>query len=114
MELVRQTRAVLLGWPPDGPFPDPFAPDPFPVGSEGDAGLGAEQPAGDARPPGRWTPLTFSRGRLLALDEGRAWWQDEYQASRLMRSEAGVERRVLPRSVCIRLGDEDPVPVVAP
>lgn len=29
-------------------------------------------------PARRWDPLALRRSRLLALEEGRAWWQDEY------------------------------------
>ena len=30
-------------------------------------------------PVRRWDPLALRRSRLLSLEEGRAWWQDEYQ-----------------------------------
>lgn len=29
-------------------------------------------------PARRWDPLALRRSRLLALEEGRAWWQDDY------------------------------------
>ena len=32
-------------------------------------------------PARRWAPLGLRRSRLLALEEGRAWWQDEYITS---------------------------------
>ena len=29
-------------------------------------------------PARKWDPLALRRSRLLALEDGRAWWQDEY------------------------------------
>ena len=29
-------------------------------------------------PARKWDPLALRRSRLLPLDQGRAWWQDEY------------------------------------
>ena len=69
-------RASLLGWPPDGPFPtDPPVDEP-------------------AAPAGTWSivrgrpePLTWRRGRLVLMAEGKAWWQDEYSTQWIVASE---------------------------
>ena len=63
--LVAASRAMLMGWAPGGRFPQHV-----------EAG---------ASPPERWTSLLFRRGRLLAIEQGRAWWQDEYSTYRRMR-----------------------------
>ena len=32
-------------------------------------------------PARHWQPLAIRRARLLSLEDGRAWWQDEYQTT---------------------------------
>ena len=77
-------RASLLGWPPGGPFPtDPPADRP------------ADPPGSWPLTQGRPEPLTWQRGRLVLMAEGKAWWQDEYStrwvvASDLRGREAGA------------------------
>ena len=63
--LVAASREMLMGWAPGGRFPRYV-----------EAG---------ASPAERWTSLVLARGRLLAIEQGRAWWQDEYATSRRMR-----------------------------
>ena len=62
--LVAASRLALIGWAPGGRFPQLVEPG--------------------AAPPERWTSLVFRRGRLLAIEQGRAWWQDEYSTYRRM------------------------------
>ena len=67
--LVAQVRAALLAWAPDGQFP-----------------------------AGRWAPLELREGRLAALDDGRAWWEDRYETHRLMRGAPPAEAPGAPPS----------------
>ena len=72
-------RASLLGWPPGGPFPtEPPVDQPA-------------APAGTwAMVRGRPEPLTWRRGRLVLMAEGKAWWQDEYSTRWLVASDPRV------------------------
>ena len=80
MALAEATRAVLLAWAPDGPFP--VSP--------------ADRLDDDDSPPpvrGRWAPLELRAGRLAGLDEHkRAWWEDRYETHRLVHGEPAPAR----------------------
>lgn len=78
LALVRES---LLGWPPGGPFPIHPPTDP----PHSPASPASEWPLQQGRP----TPLLWDRGRLLTLEDGRAWWQDEYSTTWLV---SGAER----------------------
>ena len=85
--LVAASRAMLMGWAPGGRFP-----------SHVESG---------ASPAERWTSLVFRRGRLLAIEQGRAWWQDEYSTTRRMRGH-GDETEPPPQvrsRLCLVLND---------
>ena len=89
--LVAVVRQVLMGWAPGGRFPQHVE-----VG---------------ASPAARWTALQLARGRLLAVEQGRAWWQDEYLTRRRMRG-AGDQAEPVPPAVidrlCLVLNDGPP------
>lgn len=94
--LVAASRLALMGWAPGGRFPQHV-----------EAG---------ASPAGRWTALTLQRGRLLAIEQGRAWWQDEYATARRMTgdpAEAALPPQVRSR-LCLVLNDGDPEEVELP
>ena len=108
--LIAATRAALLGWSPEGEN----------VGRmlvRADAtmakilGPTRDERATDAA---RWRPLVLVRGRLVVIDDGsgRAWWQDEYRTSRLVR---GVEPEPCPADtpteLCVDVNDEGPMPL---
>ena len=107
--LVAGTRALLLGWPPEGEF----------VGRElvrTDAvmrGLIGPSDADLRADAARWRPLVLKRGRLNAIDDGsgQAWWQDEYVTHRLVR---GVHPETIsgsvPSTLCFGVQGDDPVP----
>lgn len=92
--LVAGTRALLLGWPPDGES----------IGRElvrTDATMRALiGPTDDdlLADMARWRPFVLRRGRLNADDEGsgRVWWQDEYVTHRMVR---GVHPETISGSV---------------
>lgn len=82
-ELIQATRAVLLGWPPEGESIARRV-------THMDAvyrSLKGPSASDTASHGARWRPLILQRGRLVAIDDGsgRAWWQDEYATSRLVR-----------------------------
>ena len=95
MRHLASVRASLLGWAPGGPFP--IHPP--------DLHENPAQPAaGWMLVRGRPEPLVWERGRLLLMEDGRAWWQDEYMTRWLV---AGEPRADAPgpfggiRGVCV-------------
>ena len=82
MTLVEGLRAVLLSWPPGGPFAEE-SPHRFEAAADGTRWTPAPAFGG-----GRWAPLELRRGRLVRLEQGRAWWEDVYETSRLARGAA--------------------------
>ncbi len=44
-------------------------------------------------PRPQWEPLALRRGRLLALEDGRAWWQDEYETAGWIEGRPREEER---------------------
>lgn len=108
--LIQETRRALIGWPPEGENVGRMV-----VNADATMmrilGPGPEERASDAA---RWRPLVPVRGRLVAIDDGsgRAWWQDEYRTSRLVR---GVEPMPCPAEtpteLCVDVNDEGPMPL---
>ena len=105
--LIRETRTALVGWSPDGEFPGRDI-------ARHDATtlriLGILPEAGqDPEPDGRWRPLVRARGRLVGVEDGRAWWQDDYRTHRLV---AGVPldlpEGTVPSTLCVSVDGAPP------
>lgn len=88
--LVEASRLALIGWAPGGLFPRVVEPG--------------------QRLDERWTSLVFRRGRLLAIEQGRAWWQDEYSTSRRMTGRPAEPEPVpqVRERLCLVLNDGAP------
>ena len=111
--LIRETRSALVGWSPDGEFPGRELAQ-YDVttlrilGKLPDAGSvsGSE---------GRWRPFVRTRGRLVGIEDGRAWWQDDYRTHRLV---AGVPLAVpagtVPDTLCVSGNDAAAEPLEEP
>ena len=108
--LIEATRAVLLGWSPEGEF----------VGRElvrRDAEtrtLFGPTEADLQAPRPRWRPLMLRRGRLVAIGDGsgRAWWQDEYVTHRLIHGAPPAEDPgTTPDTLCVSIQGDAPVPL---
>lgn len=80
---VAAVRARLVAWTPGGPFGE-TAPHRWEADAEG-ADRWRARPGYAA--PG-WTPVELRRGRLLQADGRAAWWEDQFEAARLMRGAA--------------------------
>ena len=83
LRLLAPIRASLLGWPPDGGRRFPT----HPPAADNPAVPREEWPLSQ----GRTEPLVWTRGRLLLIEDGRAWWQDEYRTRWLVAGARNAE-----------------------
>lgn len=80
---VAAVRARLVAWTPGGAFGE-TAPHSWESTAAGDRW----RPRATFGAPG-WTPVELRRGRLLLVDGRAAWWEDQFEATRLMRAAPG-------------------------
>ncbi len=78
---VAAVRARLVAWTPGRAFGETA-----PHSWESTAAGERWRPRATFGAPG-WTPVELRRGRLLLVDGRAAWWEDQFEAARLMRGE---------------------------
>ena len=50
-----------------------------------------------------------ARGRLVGIEDGRAWWQDDYRTHRLVAGlPLGIPAGTVPNTLCISVKGDPP------